>query len=187
MCVVITCIEVPAGADASVDPLGADLHRALAVDAPFRYITLGDTEPVVCPVGTSEVATYTGRYEVCHSGDQAAAPFDPTSDDAGVIFINCMKLTPGSEERAFEKWRQVNAYMVTKPGYQWHRLHLRLHNDAPFGLINVVGWESAPAWTAAHDAGFRALTGSADLPFVPVPTLCELVETGSLHTTGTSA
>lgn len=54
--------------------------------------------------------------------------------------------------------------MVTEPGYRWHRLHRRGHDDAPFGLVNLAGWESADAWAAAHDDGFRALADRPDIP-----------------------
>jgi hypothetical protein len=50
--------------------------------------------------------------------------------------------------------------------------HRRTHDDAPFGFVNIVEWESAAAWEAAHDDGFRALTAPANLPFVTYPTVC---------------
>jgi hypothetical protein len=86
-----------------------------------------------------------------------------------------MVVRPGDEDDAFAVWREINAYMVTKPGYRWHRLHRRTDPSAPFGQVNVARWESAAAWRAAHDEGFRTLAARPDLPFEPVATLCELV------------
>jgi heme-degrading monooxygenase HmoA len=83
-----------------------------------------------------------------------------------------MEFPPGGHEAAFALWLQVNAYMVTKPGYRWHRLHRRVDASAPFGLINLVEWESASAWEAAHDAGFRERAVRPQMPFVAYPTVC---------------
>jgi heme-degrading monooxygenase HmoA len=77
-------------------------------------------------------------------------------------------------------WRDVNAYMVNKPGYRWHRLHRRVSDDAPFGLVNVVEWESVAAWRAAHDEGFRERAVRPNMPMTAYPTLCVPV---SLSTT----
>ena len=62
--------------------------------------------------------------------------------------------------------------MVNQPGYRWHRLHHRVHDDAAFGLVNIVEWESVTAWQAAHDAGFRARAVRDHMPFDAHPTLC---------------
>jgi hypothetical protein len=87
-----------------------------------------------------------------------------------------MRFAPDRHDEAFAAWQRVNRYMVAKPGYRWHRLHRRLDDHAPFGLVNVVEWESPEAWLAAHDEGFRALAGG-DLPFTAHPTLCRPVPT----------
>ncbi len=159
MSVVITCIALPEGVDAVVTPHGRTwVHRALAADAPFRYITVGGSAPTVRPTGGGTPVELTGRYELFHRRDEAAAPFDPDSTARPVTFVNCMRVRPGKEDEAFAVWQQVNAYMVTKPGYRWHKLHRRAESDAPFGLVNVVRWESEAAWRAAHDEGFRART-----------------------------
>jgi heme-degrading monooxygenase HmoA len=124
-----------------------------------------------------------GRYDAFHVNERAAAPFDPESPGDPVVFVNCMRFAPEQHDAAFAAWERVNRYMVEKPGYRWHRLHRRLHDDAPFGLVNVVEWESPEAWLAAHDEGFRALTGG-DLPFTAYPTLCRSVgaQPGSAET-----
>jgi hypothetical protein len=172
MSVVITCFEAPSDTDLSVDARPGDqLLRALAPDAPFRYITIGAAEPR--PRATGDVRVVSGAYEVCHRRDEPAPAY--AGDVRPVTFVNCMVVTPGDEDAAFAVWREVNAYMVTKPGYRWHRLHRPVTPDAPFGLVNVARWQSAEAWSAAHDDGFRALAVRPDLPFRPVPTLCELV------------
>jgi heme-degrading monooxygenase HmoA len=184
MSVVISSVELPAGVDVIVER-GPDLrvYRALAPDARFRYLTVGDGPPALTTVGAGTPSVLTGRYEVIHSRDQAAAPYGPPRP---VTFINCMAVPPGSEDAAFAVWQEINAYMVTKPGYRWHRLHRRTDPGAPFGQINVARWESADAWKAAHDAGFRALAARPDLPFEPVATLCELVDDTELAVTAAS-
>jgi heme-degrading monooxygenase HmoA len=170
MSVVISCIE---GREVVVDAPGCAVHRAVEPEARFGYVTVGDREPMLGPAAGSVL---TGRYEVVHAGDTTAPAYDPAgSAEPPLIFINCMEFARGHEQAAFEFWQRVNEYMVKKPGYRWHRLHRRLHDDAPFGQINIVEWESVESWAAAHDEGFRALTMRPDIPFTPVPTLCRLV------------
>jgi len=100
-------------------------------------------------------------------------------DDQGVLFVNCMAFPPARHDAAFALWQEVNAYMVNQPGYRWHRLHHRVHDDAAFGLVNIVEWESVTAWQAAHDAGFRARAVRDHMPFDAHPTLCR--PTASVH------
>jgi heme-degrading monooxygenase HmoA len=160
-------------------PLGPAhvLHRAVGRPASFGWVDLGevadDLAPDVVRSAASDPTALTGRYQAFHLGEIAAqaygeAPVDP------VIFVNCIRFAPQQHDAAFEAWQQVNRYMVAKPGYRWHRLHRRLDDDAPFGLVNVVEWESPEAWRAAHDEGFHALT-RGDLPFTTHPTLCRPV------------
>jgi heme-degrading monooxygenase HmoA len=175
--VVISGLEVAPGTDLSIEPdPGQQVYRALTPDARFRYLTLGERPPTVRTLGPGQATVSSGRYEVIHSRDEAARPFDPDIPGRPVTFINCMLVRPGEEDLAFSVWQEVNAYMVTKPGYRWHRLHRRVDASAPFGQINVARWESAEAWAAAHDEGFRALTGRSELPFRPVAALCELLD-----------
>jgi heme-degrading monooxygenase HmoA len=184
--VVITCIAAPEGGDVVVTGPAERIwvHRALAADAPFRYITVGASAPMVQPAGGAAPREFSGRYELFHRRDEPAAPFDPDSIAPAVTFINCMRFDPAGHDEAFAVWQQINAYMVTKPGYRWHKLHRRVDPDAPFGLVNVARWESEAAWRAAHDDGFRALAARPDLPFEPVPTLCELVDDSQLQPAG---
>lgn len=115
-----------------------------------------------------------GSYEVLDAAAVPAPDFATTTegDEAPVVFVNCMAFPPDGHDAAFALWREVNAYMVDKPGYRWHRLHRRVHDDAAFGLVNLVEWESMTAWEAAHDAGFRARAVRDPMPFVGRPTLC---------------
>ncbi len=182
MSVTITCVEVPAGAEAVVAPQpGVRLHRALAPDARFRWIAVGDARPAVH--GDDSVTVHSAPFEVIHAARMPAAPFDPAATGS-VIFVNCIVFEPGVEDAAFAAWKRVNDYMVAKPGYRGHTLHRRLDDSAPFGFVNVVEWESPQAWAAAHDDGFRALTQPAALPFTTIPTLCELVDAGELAGAG---
>jgi hypothetical protein len=173
--VIISCFEISRDLPSPVDPApGRQVHRALAPDARFGYISLdsldaGRLEPEVA------ARALTGRYDVIHTGTSAAPSAAAPADEERLIFVNCMAFDVGREEEAFEFWLRVNEYMVRKPGYRWHRLHRRVDDDAPFGQINVVEWESVAAWEAAHDDGFRALTVRPDIPFTAVPTLCRAV------------
>jgi hypothetical protein len=177
MTTVITVYDVPADADAPPS-LGAGhvRHRAAGVPAAFGWIDLAmslSSEQAATAVARASAlpGALSGRYDAFHVNDHAAEPFDHDAQGRRVVFVNCMRFEPGQHDAAFAAWEQVNRYMVHKPGYRWHRLHRRLHDDAPFGLVNVVEWESPEAWQAAHDEGFRALTGG-DLPFTAFPTLC---------------
>ena len=180
MTTVITVYDVPATADA---PPSLDVrhvrHHAVGVPASFAWIDLAESvspeEAASVVARASTVAgALTGRYDAFHVNDRAAAPFGPQTDGNSIVFVNCMRVAPGEHDASFASWERVNHYMVAKPGYRGHRLHRRIDDDAPFGLVNVVEWESPEAWRAAHDAGFRALT-EGDLPFTAYPTLCRPV------------
>ena len=180
MSVAITCFEVPSGVDAVIEPApGSRVYRALAPDARFRHIAIGDVEPAAQAVGAGADAVHakSGRYEVLHTGENAAARFGADPGELPITFVNCFVVEPGREDAAFAVWQEINDYMVAKPGYRSHRLHRRV-DDAPFAMVNVVEWESMQAWQAAHDDGFRALAAPARLPFVTIPTVCQLVASG---------
>lgn len=180
MTTVITVYDLPEGAEAptALDD-GHTLHRAVGNPASFGWIDLGEAASpeaatdLVARAG-SRAGALSGRYDAFHANEQPAEPFDPQGRGERVVFVNCMRFAPEEHDAAFAAWERVNHYMVRKPGYRWHRLHRRVDPDAPFGLVNVVGWESPEAWLAAHDEGFRALAGG-DLPFTALPTLCRAV------------
>ncbi len=175
MAIVISCFELPPAAAPPVVPgPGRAVHRAIADDARFGYIAVESGESALAPAAPA----LTGRYEVIHESTDAAPAYG-VADPEPLVFINCMQFPPGGEQEAFDFWLRVNEYMVRKPGYRSHRLHRRLHPDAPFGQINVVEWESVESWDAAHDDGFRALTVRPDIPFVPVPTLTRALAAGA--------
>src|SRR3954451_15382564 len=177
MSVAITCFEMPSGSEFAIDPApGSQVFRALARDARFPYIALGDVEPAarVVGIGNEAVRTLSGTYEVHHVGEAAATAFGADPSEKPIVFVNCFLVESGQEEAAFAIWQEINDYMVAKPGYRGHRLHRRRGN-APFAFVNIVEWESAQAWQAAHDDGFRALADPARLPFVTIPTVCELL------------
>jgi heme-degrading monooxygenase HmoA len=180
MTTVITVYDLPEGTEAPTAlGDGHTLHRAVGRPASFAWIDLGES---ASPASAARVVAdakgrpgaLTGRYDVFHINDQPAEAFGPDGDDESVIFVNCMRFAPEQHDAAFAAWERVNRYMVRKPGYRWHRLHRRVDASAPFGLVNVVEWESPAAWQAAHDDGFRALT-DGDLPFAAQPTLCRPV------------
>lgn len=177
MTTVITVYDLPEGAAApTVLGEGHTLHRAVGAPASFGWVDVGESPSpeaarrLVTEAGRRPGAL-TGRYDAFHVNDRSAEPFDLSVGDESVIFVNCMRFAPERHDDAFAAWERVNRYMARKPGYRWHRLHRRVDADAPFGLVNVVGWESPAAWRAAHDDGFRALT-SGELPFTAQPTLC---------------
>ena len=180
MTTVITVYDLPKGAEAP--PVLADghtLHRAVGRPASFAWIDLGESpspESAARLVAEAQgrPGALTGAYDAFHTNDRPAEPFGSGGDES-VIFVNCLRFAPDQHDAAFAAWERVNRYMVRKPGYRRHRLHRRVDAGAPFGLVNVVEWESPAAWQAAHDDGFRALTGG-DLPFIAQPTLCRAVE-----------
>jgi heme-degrading monooxygenase HmoA len=180
MTTVITVYDLPEGAqEPTLLHDDHTLHRAVGTPASFRWVDLGESPS---PQAAAEVVAeargrqgaLAGRYDAFHVNDRPAEPFDSEGTDESVVFVNCMRFAPERHDDAFAAWERVNRYMAGKPGYRWHRLHRRIDDDAPFGLVNVVEWESPAAWAAAHDEGFRALTGG-DLPFTAQPTLCRPV------------
>jgi heme-degrading monooxygenase HmoA len=177
MPIVITSYEVPHDrVDQFEAPVFNAHHRfrALQDDARFALIDVaeatGDPDAAVRAARDSGYTAHSGCYELFHSG---GSPLETRS--ASIVFINCIQVEPGNEDVAFERWSQINEYMVTKPGYLAHRLHRRTHDDAAFGLVNVVDWMSTDTWEAAHDDRFRALA-APPLPFVAMPTLCREVD-----------
>jgi hypothetical protein len=180
MTTVITVYDLP---DEAAAPTalgdGHTLHRAVGEPAAYTWIDLGESATayeaaLVVAEASGRPGALSGRYDAFHVNDRAAEVFDPDGQGEGVVFVNCMRFAPDRHDAAFAAWERVNRYMVRKPGYRRHRLHRRLDDDAPFGLVNVVEWESPEAWRAAHDGGFRALAGG-DLPFTAHPTLCRQV------------
>lgn len=95
---------------------------------------------------------------------------------AAITLINSFEVPAGREEEFFGLWKQVNAYMRTKPGYLGHKLHRALAPDAPFRFVNVAQWASEQEFQAAHDTGFRELVSQpAWSAFPPHPVLYEVI------------
>ena len=129
MSVAITCFEIPSGVDAAIEPApGSRLHRALAPGARFRYIAIGDDEPAARAVGAGAdaIRMESGRYELLHTSENAAAPFGADPGEPPVVFVNCFVVEPGREDAAFTIWQEINDYMVGKPGYRSHRLRVAM-------------------------------------------------------------
>ena len=96
-----------------------------------------------------------------------------------VQFFNCFEVPAGREDEFFGLWQEVNAYMITKPGYEGHALHRSLRPDATFRFLNHGVWRSAEDWAAAHDAGFREMLSRPQWrAFRSTPALYEPVHTG---------
>jgi len=182
---VISCYEIPNGAEPPppAPPAGSarQLLRAIAPNTRFGYLHVAEFDngaaalDAARAVAGGTLPAVSGSYQAFHVNDRPAASFSPAGADASIIFVNCLQFPPDREGAAFQIWQRVNDYMVAKPGYRWHRLHRRTHDDAPFGFVNLVEWESVASWEAAHDEGFRAMTAPGSLPFVTYPTVCRPV------------
>lgn len=102
-----------------------------------------------------------------------------------VTFINLFEVPAGRDEAFRSLWEQVNEYMRGQPGYQDHRLHRALGDDARYRYVNVAAWESPEAWQAAHDEGFRKLVTQPQWrEFRSTPSLYEVVHANGQPTTG---
>ena len=96
-----------------------------------------------------------------------------------VVFINMFEVPAGRDEAFLAEWQQVNDYMRARPGYQGHRLHRTLADGARYRFANIASWESAEAWRAAHDEGFRQLVGQPQWrEFPSTPAIYEVVHAG---------
>lgn len=165
---------------------GTNLVRYVAAGVPaqFAMVDIASAEsPSVADtlVGlqrTLSERARSGRYDVLDVSAQAAPVFRTDGREAEVTFVNCFEVEPGREDEAFGVWQEFNAYFVQQPGYRAHTLHRRAAEDAAFGLVNVVRWESPEAWAAAHDDRFRAMV-ARPLPFISLPTLTRPVLTGA--------
>lgn len=74
-----------------------------------------------------------------------------------VRLINCFEVPADRDEQFLERFRDVNAYMVSKPGYLSHRLHRSLSPQARYRFVNYVEWESAEHLSAARDERYVQL------------------------------
>ena len=83
-----------------------------------------------------------------------------------VVFINLSEVPVGRDETFRGLWQQVNDYMRTKPGYQAHRLHRTVADDARYRYANIAIWESAEAWRAASHMPHRDQQQSRTTPVV---------------------
>ena len=181
MSIVIAAFEAPlqgTGLPTVADDRGCHhtLFEAVAADAPFAAIDIAQCDSDENAAGLVRAyrsmvpSARAGRYEVIDVGGRPAADEPVGGAQQPLTFVNCFQVDPGREEEALVTWREFNRYFVVKPGYISHRLH-RGDDDASFRYVNVVRWESAEAWAAAHDAGFRDMA-ARPLPFVSLPTLC---------------
>ena len=97
-----------------------------------------------------------------------------------VVFINLFEVPVGRDETFRGLWQQVNDYMRTQPGYQAHRLHRTVADDARYRYANMAIWESTEAWRAAHDERFRKLVEQPEWrEFPSTPALYAVVHTGN--------
>ncbi len=107
---------------------------------------------------------------------------------AVVTLVNCFEVPAGREEEFLGLWKQVNAYMQTKPGYLGHQLHRAVVADARFRFVNVAQWASAAHFESAHDEGFRALVSQPGwAPFRQQPGLYEVAHEGRTDSTSVAA
>ena len=98
-----------------------------------------------------------------------------------VRFVNCFEVPAGREEDFFALFREVNGYMMAKPGYVGHRMHRSLRPDARYRFVNYATWTTGEAWEAAHDQGFRELLANpAWRDFKPTFALYEVVHEGGV-------
>jgi heme-degrading monooxygenase HmoA len=95
---------------------------------------------------------------------------------AHITLINSFVVPESRDEEFLRLWKQVNAYMQSKPGYLEHKLHRALEPNASFRFVNVARWASIEQFQAAHDAGFRELVALAGWSmFPPNPVLYEVI------------
>ena len=86
-----------------------------------------------------------------------------------VTLINCFNIPAGREDEFFALWRQVNAYMRTKPGYLGHKLHRALAPDAPFRFVDVAQWASRGALPSRARRRLSRAGQPTGLGGVPLP------------------
>lgn len=100
-----------------------------------------------------------------------------------VQFFNCFEVPAGQEDEFFRLWTEVNAYMITKPGYVSHQLHRSIDPAARYRFLNHAVWQSAEHWRAAHDTGLRAMLSRTEWgPFSSTPALYDVVHSGPAST-----
>src|SRR5690348_15976140 len=78
----------------------------------------------------------------------ATSPRQPRT--GGVTLINCFEVPAGRQDEFFAAWKTMNTFFRAQPGYIANRLHRAVSPTARYQFINVVEWESADAYQAAH-------------------------------------
>lgn len=89
---------------------------------------------------------------------------------AEIVFINCFEVPVGREEAFLELWRQIDGYMLGRPGFRWRRLHRALDDNTLLRFVNVAAWDTAEQFDAAHDEEFvrlQAQPGWQEFPALP--------------------
>jgi heme-degrading monooxygenase HmoA len=96
-----------------------------------------------------------------------------------VRLINCFEVPGGRDEEFLQRFRAVNAYMVSKPGYCGHHLHKALAPDARYRFVNYVEWQSPEHLAAARDERYRDLVRAVgDAGFTSTHALYDVVHEG---------
>jgi heme-degrading monooxygenase HmoA len=89
---------------------------------------------------------------------------------AEVVFINCFEVPAGREDAFLELWREIDGYMLDKPGFRWRRLHRSMAEDTRLRFVNVAAWDTAAQFDAAHDQEFLRMQsqhGWLEFPALP--------------------
>ena len=101
----------------------------------------------------------------------------PRQNSTPVTLINCFEVPAGREAEFFDAWKGMNTYFRAQPGYVSNRLHRAVSPSARYAFVNVVAWESAEAYQAAHTTEFfqSSIRDPKWRDFPNVPGLFEVV------------
>lgn len=102
----------------------------------------------------------------------------PIGHRGPVALINSFVLAEEAEARFRALWEATSAFSRSQPGFRSLRLHRALSPEARYRYVNVVEWESADAYRAAHeqDELLRLVTRRDWAEYPSTPALDEVVE-----------
>lgn len=104
-----------------------------------------------------------------NSADRTAPA--PAGHLGRVTLINSFVVPLEAEARFRELWHATSSFFRGQPGFRSLRLHRAVSDDAPYRYVNVVEWDSADLYRAAHEQDrflrLVAQEGWAEFPSSP--------------------
>jgi heme oxygenase (mycobilin-producing) len=126
------------------------LHRSLAPDAEFRYVSVAWVESAE---QWQQAAGDPAFPELSFA--EHPSIYEPVRDEwtqevpACVVLINAFEVPLGEDESFLAHWDRAHRALAVQPGYFGARLHVSLVPQADFRFVNTARWETPEAFGRA--------------------------------------